>query len=138
MGKQRIIPLVLIAVLTTGLFWSVDLAKSQANAADGEPRMSVRAYPLKAVTARQDLQTIFIIVQDQNLVPVQGAEVSIGVLLPDGAEQLYIVIQPTDYHGMTKMSFPVSGDEVGLVYVKVHAARSRMEAISATSFRIWW
>ncbi len=70
--------------------------------------------------------------------PVQGAEVSIHVQMPGGAEQHYIVSQPTSNTGITQMSFPITIEKVGLVIVKVFAAHNRMEAEISTSFRIWW
>lgn len=100
--------------------------------------LRVRAYPLQAVTARNGSQTIHIVVQDQTLVPVEGAQVTLSVRTPDGKQNLYIVRQRTNAAGMTQFSFPFSVESVGIVQVDVTATLQNLEAKTTTSFRAWW
>jgi len=100
--------------------------------------LKVRAYPLKPITSRDGKQTVFVIVQDQTLVPVAGAQVTLAVRMPSGEEALYIISPLTNDKGITIFSFPFSSEEVGIVQITVKATRDNLEAKTTTSFRIWW
>jgi hypothetical protein len=100
--------------------------------------LKVRAYPLRAVTSRSGSQTIFIVVQDQSLVPVEGVQLTLAVLSTSGKESRYIVRQRTNSAGMSQFSFPFAMDSVGIVQVTVTATRENLEAKTTTSFRAWW
>ena len=107
-------------------------------ARDGILSLKVRAYPLSAVTPRKSEQTIYAIVQDQTLVPVKGAEVSLEVQMPSGEKHRYIFNNPTDENGITQTTFPFESEDVGMVLISVIASRDRIEAMTSTSFRIWY
>lgn len=138
MRRQKTIRLAWIVFLLCCFMGMTGLGRPDARAAESDAGIQVRAFPLKAVTGRQDQQTLIVIVQDQNFMPVQGAEVSLSVRLPDHSEQHLIVNQPTGTNGMTQTNFPISCDEVGVVILDVQAIRSGMEAGTSTSFRLWY
>ena len=100
--------------------------------------LKVRAYPLKAVTPLSGQQTIYIVVLDQTLVPVEDVQISLALRLPSGERRLYFVKDPTDANGITKITFPFTSDIVGLVQITVEAQRNRLDGVTTTSFRIWW
>jgi hypothetical protein len=100
--------------------------------------LKVRAYPLRAVCPQNDQQTIFIIVQDQTLAPVEGAQITLALNIPGKEEALYIVNPVTNEKGITTFSFPFTTDQVGLVQIRVRATRDRLEATTTTAFQIWW
>ena len=51
---------------------------------NGTLSLKVHAYPTKAVTSRNGMQTIYAIVQDQRLLPVANAQVTITLRMPAG------------------------------------------------------
>jgi hypothetical protein len=111
---------------------------SVINAPRGILGLKVRAYPLKAVCSQNDQQTIFIIVQDQKLVPVVGAQITLALNIPGKEEALYIVNPVTNEKGISTFTFPFSTDKVGLVQISVRATRDGLEATTTTAFQIWW
>ncbi len=90
--------------------------------------LKVRAYPLKSVTSRDGKQTIFVIVQDQTLVPVAGAQITLALRMPSGEEVLHIIGPLTNEKGITSLTFPFSSEEVGIVQITVKAKRDNLEA----------
>jgi hypothetical protein len=100
--------------------------------------LRVRAYPLRAVTSLKGEQTIYVVVQDQTLLRVPGAQVTIAVQMPSGEQNLYIVQNPTNENGITKITFHFDSKEVGIVQITVKATRDTLEAKTTTSFRVWW
>jgi hypothetical protein len=105
---------------------------------EGVLRIKSRAYPMKAVTKKDDLQTIYILVQDQRLLPVESAEVTVNIYLPDGKPIKRIAPMITDENGITQVSFPMSAAEVGVARVEVFASYNGMPTETSTSFRVWW
>ena len=100
--------------------------------------LRVRAFPLQAVLPKSGVQTVYIVVQDQNLVPVPGAQVVLVVRLPSGREDRYIVPQITDKNGVTSFSFNYSDPSSGVAEVIVSAVFQNFHNQSITSFRIWY
>ena len=100
--------------------------------------LKVHAYPTKAVTSRNGMQTIYAIVQDQRLLPVKDAQVTITLRMPSGAEIRHIVPTLTDRDGVTHYTFPFNSNDVGIVQVTVTANSNNLEAKTTTSFRVWW
>lgn len=100
--------------------------------------LKVHAYPNKAVTSRNGMQTIYAIVQDQRLLPVANAQVTIALRMPDGTETRHIIPTLTGTDGVTHYKFPFSSDQVGIVQVTVTATSNNLQAKTTTSFRVWW
>jgi hypothetical protein len=99
--------------------------------------LQVQASPTKAVTGAEGTQTLFVVVQDQNLRPVPSAQVTFTLRSPSGAEAVYLM-PPTNEYGITHLMFSLNGLPFGLVEVLVTANYSSLEKQTATSFRIWW
>jgi hypothetical protein len=108
------------------------------NTSNGTLRLKVHAYPTKAVTSRNGMQTIYAIVQDQRLLPVKDAQVTITLTMPSGEESRHIVPTLTNRDGVTQYSFPFNTNDVGIVKVTVIATSNNLEARTTTSFRVWW
>jgi hypothetical protein len=100
--------------------------------------LKVRAYPAEAVTGKAGSQTIYVMVQDQRLLPVAEAQVTIILRMPDQQEISWMIPARTNNAGITQFTFPFSAEEVGVVKIQVIALREDLEAETTTSFRIWW
>lgn len=111
-----------------------------SNQRDNAPQvilsLHARAYPLRAIVSQEGTQTIFVIVQDQNLHPVSGASVILTFNSPNG-QTIIQNLPPTDSAGITKFSFSYTSEEQGLAKVWVTAALNDLEQQTITSFRIW-
>lgn len=105
---------------------------------DGMLRLRVRAYPLKAVTGQRGAQTVYIVVQDQRLLPVADVRVSLALEYPSGEQSRFIVPTLTDKQGVTSYTFSFNSTTIGVVQIRVHAWSENLETETTTSFRIWW
>ena len=101
-------------------------------------KLHVQAFPQNSVTALKGQQTIFIVVQDQNLFPVQGANVTLKLATPQGSEIQLPSPAVTDENGITKISFAFNAKTQGLAQVKVYVEYQNMGASTITSYRLWW
>ncbi len=100
--------------------------------------LRVRAYPANAVTGKAGLQTIYVMVQDQRLLPVPNVRVTLILRMPDGKEQRLEIPTPTNEAGITRYTFPFSAEKVGVATLQVMAGRGDLQAATTTSFRVWW
>lgn len=101
--------------------------------------LRVRAFPMSAVLPQNGSQTIFVIVQDQNLLPISNALITLEIKLPSGGKPQRIVIpEPTDRNGIAKYSFNYPGEPIGIAEVIVNAVYETFHKQTITSFRIWW
>jgi hypothetical protein len=100
-------------------------------------RLQVRAFPDKAVISRSNEQTIHVIVQDQNLLPITNAQVALTIHSENGEDISYSMPE-TDGYGTTSMSFPVDQNGFGLVKVTVTVNYDIFEVQTRTSYRLWW
>ena len=99
--------------------------------------LRIRAFPAKAVTTSSDQQTIYVLVQNQNLQPVAGASGVATIRLASGH--------------VTQQSFEINGKGVGtftfgftnqpngqLVYIDISVTYNDLGGKTTTSFRIWY
>jgi hypothetical protein len=104
-----------------------------------KPPLSLQtlAFVAKAVTLPDDTQRVFVIVQDQTLSPVPGANGSVTVHLSKGQDLVYPVT--TDENGMGVVpSISFSGQlSGGQVAVDVSMSYQGLTASTTTSFLIW-
>ena len=101
--------------------------------------LKVRAYPEQAVTPLDGGQTIYVIVQDQQrLLPVQGAQVSLVIRMPSGEEDRIIFPTLTDSNGITQFAFSYTTSTIGIVEIKVTAVFEKLQATTSTCFWLWW
>jgi hypothetical protein len=76
-------------------------------------------------------------VQDQNLLPVPGAQVTLVIDLPS-AERRVIIPELTDGSGIARYTFNYTNEPTGVVQVIVSASFETFQTRSITSFRIWY
>lgn len=98
--------------------------------------LRTRAYPLRAIAPQEGTQTIFVIVQDQNLRPVSGAAVILTFNNPDGQATTH-TLPVTNAAGITQFTFSYTSEEHGLAKVWVTSVLNNLEQQTVTSFRIW-
>jgi hypothetical protein len=99
--------------------------------------VKTHAFVKKAVTLANDSQSIFIIVQDQNLRPVSNATCNVTIAWPD--EHSDLVSINTNANGVGIIPFTFSKQAQGnLVYANVNCAYKDLQASTVTSFRIWY
>ena len=99
--------------------------------------LNVRAYAEKPVLPQTGKVTIDIIVRDQNLIPVPGAEITMTVKLPSGKEQRIFLDKRTDENGIIKYTIDFKNQPMGIAEVRVKAAYQEFQKKALTSFRIW-
>ncbi|MBA4383874.1 MAG: hypothetical protein C0410_04000 [Anaerolinea sp.] len=98
----------------------------------------VNVFALKSLVGVGESQTIFVILQDQNLAPVANAQVGVTLYYPDGSKQFYRLAETNEF-GISQFSFTVDQLEVRTVVNAVAEINIRGESISGkTWFRIWW
>jgi len=100
--------------------------------------LQVRAFPQYAVLPQTGVQTIYIIVQDQNLLPVSNSLVIMTIKLPSGKEQRIALPESTDKNGVISYTFNYSDQPTGIAQVWVTALHENFQKQSVTSFRIWY
>ena len=100
--------------------------------------LRVRAFPLSAVMPKNGPQTIFIIVQDQNLLPVSNAGVRLVIKMPSGEDRRVVVPGNTNQSGISQYTFNFSNEPTGVAQVIVTATYEAFRKETITSFRIWW
>jgi hypothetical protein len=99
--------------------------------------IQVRAFPKKAVTTPNDQQTIYVLVQDQNLQPIPGANGIATIRLPNG--EVYSQSFLINERGVGTVSFNFQNQPNGrLVYVDIAMSYSDLQGTTSTSFRIWY
>lgn len=104
--------------------------------------LKVRAFSARAVTGMEASQTIYVIVQDQNLRPVPGARVElVATLQSENAEhtlQARTSLPLTNDQGLTRHTFSFTAPSEGIVKVRVFVTYDDLGKQTITSFRIWW
>lgn len=98
----------------------------------------VNVFALNSLIGAGEAQTIFVIVQNQNLLPVADAQVGVTLYYPDGSKQFYRLAETNEF-GISQFSFQVDQLEVRTVVNAVAEINIRGESASGkTWFRIWW
>jgi hypothetical protein len=100
--------------------------------------LQVRAFPAKAVTTPTNQQTIYVLVQDQNLQAVGNASGFATIQLPDG--QLLSRTFSVNEKGVGTFDFEFQNQPNGkLVYINISVTYNNdLQETTATSFRIWY
>jgi len=97
--------------------------------------LQVHAFFYKARTSSTDTQTAYIIVQDQNLQPLDGAQCDVTVHLPDGTSESGTF---KSKNGICTLSFRYRNQSNGsLVFINVSVTYDDITSETTTSFRIW-
>jgi len=99
--------------------------------------LRVRAFPANAVTESDDEQTIYVLVQDQNLQPVTGVNGIATIRLASGhtTQQSFTV----NSRGVGVFGFEFTNQPNGqLVNVDINVTYNDLGGKTSTSFRIWY
>ena len=100
-------------------------------------KLQVRAFPDKAVARSSDQQTVYVVVQDQNLQPVVGARGNASIRLASG-DQVGQNILFND-KGVGKFEFAFQDQPSGkLVNIDITVFYNDLHGNTTTSFRIWY
>jgi len=91
----------------------------------------------KPVVQSSDSQRVFVVVRDQNLLPVQGAGVTLNVML---ADQERILIMPrSDAAGISQVSLEFANQPPGRsVTLQILVSFGDLQIITQDSFLVWW
>jgi len=99
--------------------------------------LKTRAFAWKATTLINDQQLIFVVVQDQTLLPVSGAVGTATIRWPSGSAEEWPFVSNSNGIGIIPLS--VKDQPYGnLVYVDISVSYGAVGARSTTSFRIWY
>jgi len=99
--------------------------------------LRVRAFPAKAVTTSNDNQTVYVLIQDQNLQPVAGASGVATIRLASGhiMQEAFTI----NDRGVGTFSFGFTNQPNGqLIYIDINVPYNNLEGKTTTSFRIWY
>ena len=117
-----------------------DLLKASPPAdATGNPvNPRVRVFTLKSLIGINEPQTVFVIAQDQYLRAIDGAQVGVTLLFPDGTKEFYRLPETNEY-GISQFTF-TTADLPARTVVTIYSEISfRGEYGSGRSwFRMWW
>jgi hypothetical protein len=102
--------------------------------------LQVRAFVSQPVMPSDGEQTIYVVVQDQSLAPVEGALVTFSIRLPSApaGTEIAFPVGSTDAKGVAKITFPVRDQSNGLVEIVVTASYNDLKKQTITSYRVWW
>lgn len=99
--------------------------------------IQARAFVWKAVTLANDQQLIFVVVQDQTLQPVSGAQGNAHVQWPSG--QVSDIPFTTNSNGVGIVSLSFVDQPYGvLVTIEIGVTKDGLNGSTTTSFRIWY
>lgn len=100
--------------------------------------LKVSAFPLLGVMSPNGTQVLYVIVQDQQLRPVPGAQVTLIFRNANG-DVSRRVMPGTNVNGFTSLAITQLDQPIGLTEVLVEVnLGSRLIKLARTSFRIWW
>ncbi len=125
--------------------WAADIylptLKDYLGAIPGATRietLTARAFVSQALVSSGMTQTVFLIVNDQDLLPVKGAEASVTVIRPNGSKFTFKPYGITDANGILKFEVPVPADLAPrqAVTMDITVEIQGMKAKTATWFRI--
>jgi hypothetical protein len=102
--------------------------------------LQVQAYVSQPVMLASGDQIVYVVVQDQSLAPVTGANVAISLQYPDTQTESKIFLPTgiTDAKGIARLTFPMRDQANGLVEIVVTATYNELKAKTITSYRVWW
>ena len=101
--------------------------------------ITAKAFVKSSLLATGKSETIYVIVQDQNLLPVKGADAYVEVVYPDGTKYKNVPSETTNQFGIlviTLQVVPISPRQV--VDLDITVNYQGLHAKAATWFRIWY
>jgi hypothetical protein len=104
----------------------------------GNPvQLQVHAFVWKAVTLASDQQLVYVIVQDQTLQPVSGAQGTATIRWADGTSGSLSFSTNSSGVGIVPLTF-VNQPYGKMVYIDIYVTKDSLSATTTTSFRIWY
>ncbi len=93
----------------------------------------------KVTASKEDIQTINVIVRDQNNFPVEGVNIFVNIIYPNNTENPQHT-EPifTNSRGIAKINFPVLGENIGKVQLIIVANYKNITKTTRSSFLIWY
>jgi hypothetical protein len=89
------------------------------------------------VMGADGVQTVFIVVRDQNLLPVESAAVTLVAHF--NSETRTLLLPPTDEHGVSTLELSFQGQDPGTeVDLEYFVSSGTVLTMTRDSFRIWW
>jgi hypothetical protein len=99
--------------------------------------ITVRAFVGTPVMPFNGTQTLFVIVQDQNHDPVEGAAVSFNLTYPNGDIRPF-QMRPTNARGISILKFSIHVESPGIIEIQVTGTLEPFQEDTKTSFQVWW
>jgi hypothetical protein len=99
--------------------------------------LHVKSFTRHAMLSPGDVQTLYVMVRDQNDAPVIGGRVTMTIEYPDGTSGTYSTVATNDI-GLAELNFPASSAGLGLAKVTVAVVYGDLLETSLTSFRVWY
>ncbi len=100
--------------------------------------LNVHAFPAQAVTGLKGQQTIYVVVNDQNQLPVAGAQVTIEIDLPSGAQPGTQIQAHTDQYGLARLALPYQSARPATITFQARARFDGLQGETTSSFQTWW
>jgi hypothetical protein len=91
----------------------------------------------KPVVQSSDAQRVFVVVRDQNLMPVQDAWVTLNVKFAD--YERVLVMPSTDTGGVSQVDLEFEGQPPGMtISLEVLVSNGELQVSTRDSFLVWW
>lgn len=100
-------------------------------------RIDLRLLPGQGVTRLKDRQTIYVVVQDQNLLPVANAQISLRFRLPNDVWKDLPLQAFTDKNGVARLELPFETTQPGMIILEATARLNDLQGQTTGSFLAW-
>ncbi len=100
--------------------------------------LRVHASLRNAATHQDGEQTVDIVVLDQRMMAVAGADFTLEITLPSGKTLEPVTPLTTDKNGIAHYTFNFKGQSIGRAIVKVKVNYDGLHAETVNTFQIWW
>ena len=100
--------------------------------------LRTRAFVRQPVAGFEGGQAVYVLVQDQNGMPVEGARLSVSVRFPGQSWQALHGEALSGPNGVAVIPFTYGSEEPGMVEVRVLSRYEDLSDAAVTSFRIWY
>lgn len=98
----------------------------------------VRVFASHALIGSGEQQTVYVVVQDMYLRPIEAAQVEVTLSFPNGTIERYR-LPGTDENGISRFTFTTADLPArSVVYLKAEVAIRGESSVGRSWFRIWW
>jgi hypothetical protein len=96
-----------------------------------------KAAVQKPIAATSDAQIVYVVVRDQNYLPVASAAVTLVAHFPD--ETRTLLMAPTDEAGISRLELSYENQPIGAqIDLVFFVSSGTVITTTRDSFRIWW